>query len=643
MGAEEVNIAPLLAIARLLYDGPWVAERTAALRATLATPEMLHPTTRAILQGGLDRRTVDAFDAFHLLAEARRFALQLFRRYDALLLPTAPNTPLLAELEADPIGPNSRLGTWTNFVNLCDLAAWAVPSGLGADGLPGGVTIVGPAWSEGRLAALADRLHRASTATIGSTPMTIPPPATPDGIGPDETALFCIGGHMAGLPLNGQLTERGGRFIAEARTQPQYRLFALGNRPGLLASAGGACDRRRDLGNPHRRDRCAVGRSAAPARLWHGDAGERSLPRFPGRGGGRRRRAGHHASRRLAGLSGSGRPGGRLHPGRRRAAELADRSGLAGRRGVQSTHHSRPSRDDRRVGYDRPGAGVQRMTWPTATSLAADIRAGRTTATAAVQDSLDRIARDDGVLNAFTDVVAERALARAATAPQGPLGGVPFAVKNLFDVAGLPTRAGSAINRSLPPAPADAPLIARMEAAGAILVGALNMGEYAYDFTGENVHDGPSRNPHDPTRMSGGSSGGSGAAVAGGLVPIALGSDTNGSIRVPSSLCGLFGLKPTYGRLSRHGTFPFVASLDHLGPLARCVTDLALCYDAMQGPSGDDPACTGRLEPTMPSLEEGIAGLRIAVAGGYFQRGAFPDVLAALHRVAAALGGHPRG
>ena len=279
------------------------------------------------------------------------------------------------------------------------------------------------------------------------------------------------------------------------------------------------------------------------------------------------------------------------------------------------------------------------MTWPTASSLAADIRAGRTTATAAVQNSLDRIARDNGVLNAFTDVVAERALARAATAPQGPLGGVPFAVKNLFDVAGLPTRAGSAINRSLPPAAADAPLIARMEAAGAILVGALNMGEYAYDFTGENVHDGPSRNPHDTTRMSGGSSGGSGSAVAGGMVPIALGSDTNGSIRVPSSLCGLWGLKPTYGRLPRHGTFPFVASLDHLGPMARCVTDLALAYDAMQGLDAADPACVDRaVEPAMPSLEEGTKGLRIAVAGGYFQRGAFPEVLAALHRVAAALG-----
>src|SRR5262249_4796329 len=153
----------------------------------------------------------------------------------------------------------------------------------------------------------------------------------------------------------------------------------------------------------------------------------------------------------------------------------------------------------------------------------------------------------------------------------GPLAGVPFAVKNLFDVAGLTTRAGAKINRDLPAARRDAALIERLEAAGAVLVGALNMGEYAYDFTGENVHDGPSRNPHDVSRMSGGSSGGSGVAVAGGLVPLALGSDTNGSIRVPASLCGIFGLKPTYGRLSRARTFPFVASLDHVGPMARSV------------------------------------------------------------------------
>ena len=156
----------------------------------------------------------------------------------------------------------------------------------------------------------------------------------------------------------------------------------------------------------------------------------------------------------------------------------------------------------------------------------------------------------------------------------------------------------------------------KLEAAGAILVGGLNMGEYAYDFTGENAHYGPSRNPHDPTRMSGGSSGGSGAAVAAGEVPLALGSDTNGSIRVPSSLCGLFGLKPTYGRLSRAGSFPFVDSFDHLGPIARSAEDLALSFDAMQGWDSDDPVCTDRpADPTLPRLIEGIDGLRIAIAG----------------------------
>ncbi len=171
---------------------------------------------------------------------------------------------------------------------------------------------------------------------------------------------------------------------------------------------------------------------------------------------------------------------------------------------------------------------------------------------------------------------------------------MPFAVKNLFDIAGLTDLAGSKINRDNPPAHRDATLIERLEAAGAILVGALNMGEYAYDFTGENIHDGPSRNPHDLDRMTGGSSGGSGAAVGGGLVPLALGSDTNGSIRVPSSLCGIFGLKPTYGRLSRARSFPFVASLDHLGPFARSARDLALAYDAMQGFDPDDPVCADR-------------------------------------------------
>ena len=240
LGAELVDIAPLLAVSRLLYDGPWVAERTAALRTMLDTPELLHKVTLAILREGLQRRSVDAFDAFHQLAVARRFAAGLFARYGALLVPTAPDTPSLAELAADPIGPNSRLGTWTNFVNLCDLAAWAVPAGIGADGLPAGVTIVGPAWSEGRLAALADRVHRAAVATVGATGQPLPPALSADPVAADETALFCVGGHMAGLPLNGQLTGLGGRFVTAALTQPGYRLFDLGNRPGLVAHPGGA-------------------------------------------------------------------------------------------------------------------------------------------------------------------------------------------------------------------------------------------------------------------------------------------------------------------------------------------------------------------------------------------------------------------
>ena len=250
-----------------------------------------------------------------------------------------------------------------------------------------------------------------------------------------------------------------------------------------------------------------------------------------------------------------------------------------------------------------------------------------------VAESLTRIAASK--LNAFTDVLADRATARARTAV-GPLGGMPFAAKNLFDVAGLPTRAGSLINRERAPAMQDAPLIARLEAAGGVLVGALNMGEYAYDFTGENVHDGNCRNPHDPERMSGGSSSGSGAAVGGGLVPLALGSDTNGSIRVPASFCGVFGLKPTYGRLTRARTFPFVNSLDHLGPLARTASDLVLAYDAMQGPDAEDPVCAQR--PAEPTNDAGVAGLRIGVAGGYFEANSGAEAREAVGIVARALG-----
>ncbi len=284
--------------------------------------------------------------------------------------------------------------------------------------------------------------------------------------------------------------------------------------------------------------------------------------------------------------------------------------------------------------------------WTSGADIAQAVTAGKVSAVQVTEDALARIMARDPVLNSFTDVLAQRArkraqaidAARAAKQPLGPLAGVPFAVKNLFDVEGLPTRAGSKINRALAPSPHDQPLIERLEAAGAVLVGALNMGEYAYDFTGENVHDGNAHNPHDTARMTGGSSSGSGGAVAGGLVPLSLGSDTNGSIRVPSSFCGLFGLKPTYGRLSRARSFPFVASLDHLGPLARTPRDLALAYDAMQGPDPEDPVCVDRpVEPAVPVLARGTDDLRIGVAGGYFKKGMFPEACVAVQRVASAL------
>ena len=199
-----------------------------------------------------------------------------------------------------------------------------------------------------------------------------------------------------------------------------------------------------------------------------------------------------------------------------------------------------------------------------AADIAAAVAAGRTSASKIVEATFARIRARDPLINSFTAVTEQRARLRAQALDQArergerlpPLAGVPFAVKNLFDIAGMPTLAGAKINRDAPPATRDATLIERLEAAGAILVGALNMGEYAYDFTGENVHDGPVHNPHDLARMTGGSSSGSAAAVAGGLVPLALGSDTNGSIRVPASLCGVFGLKPTYGRLSRARHLP---------------------------------------------------------------------------------------
>ena len=285
--------------------------------------------------------------------------------------------------------------------------------------------------------------------------------------------------------------------------------------------------------------------------------------------------------------------------------------------------------------------------WKDAVGIAQAIRERKLTASEAAERALERARIVGKDLNCYSEVFEQSARQAAARidaalkagSDPGPLAGVPFAVKNLFDVAGVVTLAGSKINREKVPAREDATAVGLLRKAGAVLVGALGMDEYAYGFTTENTHYGPVRNPHDRSRTAGGSSGGSGAAVAGGCVPFALGSDTNGSVRVPASVCGLFGLKPTYGRISRAGTYPFTPSLDHVGVLTRSVRDAALVFDLLNGHDPADPVSVHRPhEEVSPSLEGGIAGLRIARAGGYFEEAATADALDACARVADALG-----
>jgi aspartyl-tRNA(Asn)/glutamyl-tRNA(Gln) amidotransferase subunit A len=280
-----------------------------------------------------------------------------------------------------------------------------------------------------------------------------------------------------------------------------------------------------------------------------------------------------------------------------------------------------------------------------ALEIAARIRAGEATALQAADAALEAISRRNPGLNAFIEITADRARSEARAIDRlraegrelPPLAGVPYAVKDLFDVAGLSTLAGSALNRANPPATKDSVLVSRMREAGAVLVGTLNMDAYAYGFTTENSAFGPTRNPHDRSRVAGGSSGGSGAAVGAGLVPLALGSDTNGSIRVPASLCGVFGLKPTYGRLPRTGSYPFVDALDHLGPFASSVADLTACYNALQGPDGGDAACAQR--PADPVVAgSGKSPLRVARLTGYFDRFASDEARAVSREAARCLG-----
>lgn len=261
--------------------------------------------------------------------------------------------------------------------------------------------------------------------------------------------------------------------------------------------------------------------------------------------------------------------------------------------------------------------------------IATAVRAGTLRAVDVARAALDRISARNPVINAVTRTLAERALLEAAAVDRkvaagedpGPLAGVPYGVKDLFDVEGLPTTAGAARLRNADPARSDAIAIARLRVAGAVLLATLNMDEFAYGFVTDNAHWGITRNPHDTDRFAGGSSGGSAAAVAAGMLPFALGSDTNGSIRIPASLCGIYGLKPTHGSLPMDGVYPFVHTLDDIGALARSAADLMAVDHVLRGDNYRKPA---RFE-------------RPAMLGGWFRRNLAPEMLNALDRLSCAL------
>jgi aspartyl-tRNA(Asn)/glutamyl-tRNA(Gln) amidotransferase subunit A len=256
----------------------------------------------------------------------------------------------------------------------------------------------------------------------------------------------------------------------------------------------------------------------------------------------------------------------------------------------------------------------------------AALRSRRASARELVQAALSRIERTDGTLRAFLTVTAESAMARALQSDAarvsgregGPLAGIPIAVKDLFYTRGVRTTGGSKIFANFVPE-TNAAVVDRLEAAGAILLGKLNMHELAYGITSANPHYGAVRNPWNVKHIPGGSSGGSGAAVAAGMAYAAMGSDTGGSIRIPASFCGVVGLKPTYGRVSRFGCMPLSWSLDHVGPLTRSVRDAAIVLNAIAGHDPRDPASSRHpvvdFEP-----EEGcsIRGLRIGFPENFF-------------------------
>lgn len=243
--ARAVDMSPLFKVASLLYSGPWVAERYQAIRQVIeTTPELLHPVTRKIIGSATAFSAADAFAGLYQLAELRRAADAIWSSIDVLMVPTYPRPRTVADLEADPIGPNSELGTYTNFVNLLDLCALAVPSRFRADGFPSGVTLIAPSGRDDLLAALGQRLHAASEVSLGASSTKVPPPTEAStSAAANEIELVVVGAHLSGMPLNHELTSRGARFLRAVPTAPDYKLFALQGgppfRPGLLRVSAG--------------------------------------------------------------------------------------------------------------------------------------------------------------------------------------------------------------------------------------------------------------------------------------------------------------------------------------------------------------------------------------------------------------------
>jgi aspartyl-tRNA(Asn)/glutamyl-tRNA(Gln) amidotransferase subunit A len=261
----------------------------------------------------------------------------------------------------------------------------------------------------------------------------------------------------------------------------------------------------------------------------------------------------------------------------------------------------------------------------TARELRDAIAAGDISAVEACQSSLERIKATDGSLGAFLSVAAERALDRAKTIDRnkhrGPLAGVPVAIKDTICTRGITTTAASRMLKNFVP-PYDATVITRLEAAGAVVIGKTNCDEFAMGSSTENSAFGPSRNPWDTERIPGGSSGGSAVAVAAGMAPVGLGSDTGGSIRQPASLCGIVGLKPTYGRVSRYGLIAFASSLDCIGPLTRTAHDAALALSVLAGPDPrDSTASRESVADYVDGLSGDIRGLRLGVPRQMLEQG----------------------